>query len=146
MPKPYASGIVPASADQVWELVKQFNGLPGWLPPITASEIEGGGSGQEVGSVRRLTLGEDGQVSEILLTMDDDDRSYTYAFTDSGPFPVRSYRSTIRVAPITSTGQSFVEWWAWFDSDAEHEQQMIDTYANGVYGAGIEGLVKHFGG
>jgi ribosome-associated toxin RatA of RatAB toxin-antitoxin module len=146
LPKPYSSGIVPASADQVWQLVKQFNGLPDWLPAITASEIEGGGSGQEVGAVRRLTLGEMGQVAEKLLTMDDDDRSYTYAFTDSGPFPVRSYKSTIRVAPLTTTGQTFVEWWAWFDSDAEHEEELMNTYSNGVYATGIEGLVKHFGG
>ncbi|MBO0876501.1 MAG: SRPBCC family protein, partial [Pseudonocardia sp.] len=84
--------------------------------------------------------------AEILLVLDDDDRSYTYAFTDSGPFPVRSYKSTIRVAPITSTGQAFVEWWSWFDSDAEHEAELIDTYANGVYAAGIGALVKRFGG
>ncbi|MDT7561620.1 MAG: hypothetical protein QOG96_4987 [Pseudonocardiales bacterium] len=146
MPKPYASGIVPASADQVWQLVKQFNGLPDWLPAVTASEIEDGGSGQEVGAVRRLTLGEMGQVAEKLLTMDDDGRTYTYAFTDSGPFPVRSYKSTIRVAPLTTTGQTFVEWWAWFDSDAEHEEELMSTYSNGVYATGIEGLVKHFGG
>ena len=146
MPKPYASGVVPASADQVWEVLNQFNGLPGFLPAITHSEIAGGGSGQEVGSVRNLTLGDMGKVSEVLLVMDDDDRSYTYSFTDAGPFPVRSYRSTVRVAPITTTGQSFVEWWAWFDSDAEHEQELLDTFANGVYAAGIEGLAKRFSG
>ncbi|MBV9314971.1 MAG: SRPBCC family protein [Pseudonocardia sp.] len=146
MPRPYASGIVPASADAVWQVVKQYNGLPGWLPAITASEIEGGESGQEVGAVRRLTLGEMGQVTEVLLTMDDADRSYTYEFVDTGPFPVRSYRATIRVAPITTTGQAFVEWWAWFDSDAEHEKELTDTYSNQVYAAGIAGLVKHFGG
>jgi hypothetical protein len=146
MPKPYASGVVPASADQVWEVLRQFNGLPTFLPAITHSEIAGGGSGQEVGSVRNLTLGDMGKVSEVLLIMDDDDRSYTYAFTDSGPFPVRSYRSTVRVAPITTTGQAFVEWWAWFDSDAEHEQELMSTYADGVYAGGIAGLVQHFGG
>jgi ribosome-associated toxin RatA of RatAB toxin-antitoxin module len=146
MPKPYASGIVPAPAQEVWQLVKNFNGLPDWLPAVTGSEIEGGGSGQEVGAVRRLTLGDQGHVSEQLLVMDDDDRTLTYQFTDSGPFPVRSYRSTIRVAPVTSTGHAFVEWWAWFDSDAEHEAEMMDTYANGVYAAGIESLVKRFGG
>jgi ribosome-associated toxin RatA of RatAB toxin-antitoxin module len=146
MPKPYASGIVPAPADQVWQVVRNFNGLPDWLPAVTASEIEGGGSGHEVGSVRRLTLGDQGHVSEVLLRMDDDERSLTYAFTDSGPFPVRSYRSTIRVAPVTSNGQTFVEWWAWFDSEAEHEAELMDTYSNGVYAAGIESLAKRFGG
>ncbi|HEX4250621.1 MAG TPA: SRPBCC family protein [Pseudonocardia sp.] len=146
MPKPYASGIVPASADAVWQVVKQFNGLPSWVAAITSSEIEGGGSGQEVGSVRRLSLGEMGQIAEVLLTMDDDNRSYTYAFTDSGPFPVRSYKATIRIAPLTTTGQTFVEWWAWFDSDAEHEEELMNTYSDGVYAGGIAGLVKHFGG
>ncbi|GAA5156703.1 SRPBCC family protein [Pseudonocardia eucalypti] len=146
MPRPYASGVVPASADEVWALVRDFNGLPSWLPAITASEIEGGGSGMEVGSVRRLSLGDAGQVAERLLTLDDDDRSYTYEFTDAGPFPVRSYKSTIRIAPITSTGQAFVEWWSHFDADAEHEAGLMDTYSNGVYGAGIAALVKHFGG
>ncbi|MBO0851623.1 MAG: SRPBCC family protein, partial [Pseudonocardia sp.] len=67
MPKPYASGVVPAPADEVWGVVRDFNGLPSWLPGITASEIEGGGSGTEVGAVRRLTLGDQGQVAEILL-------------------------------------------------------------------------------
>jgi ribosome-associated toxin RatA of RatAB toxin-antitoxin module len=145
MPKPYASGVVPAPAEQVWQIIRNFNGLPDWLPAITASEITSG-SGQEVGSVRRLTLGDQGQVSEVLVSMDDDERSLTYAFTDSGPFPVRSYRSTIRVRPITSTGQAFMEWWSWFDSDAEHEAELMDTYANGVYAAGIQSLVKRFGG
>lgn len=146
MPKPYASGVVPASADQVWQVVRDFNGLSNWHPAIASSEIEGGGSGQEVGAVRRLGLADGGSVAERLLVLDDDDRTYTYAFTDAGPFPVRSYRSTIRVAPITATGQTFVEWWAWFDSDADVEEQMTSTYANGVYAAGIAALANQFGG
>jgi hypothetical protein len=83
-------------------------------------------------------------VAERMLTLDDDDRTYTYAFTDPGPMPVRSYRSTIRVAPITATGQSFVEWRAWFDSESGVEEQMSQTFAEGVYAAGIAALAERF--
>jgi hypothetical protein len=146
MPKSYASGLVPASADAVWGIVRDYNGLPGWHPAIEASEIEGGGSGQEVGSVRRLTLGDGGSVAERLLTLDDAGRSYTYEFTDAGPFPVRSYRSTISVAPVTATGQAFVEWSAWFDADAGDEAQLTTTFADVVFAAGIAALGERFGG
>jgi hypothetical protein len=145
MPKPYASGVVPASADAVWEVLRRFNGLAEWHPAITESKIESG-SEQEVGAVRRLTLGDGSQVAERLVILDDDDRSYTYVFTDPGDMPVRSYRSTVRVAPITSTGQAFVEWWAWYDSEAAVEEQMNQVYTEGVYGTGIAALVQHFGG
>lgn len=48
MPKPYASGVVPADADTVWRMVRDFNGLPSWHPAIEASEIEPGPSAGEV--------------------------------------------------------------------------------------------------
>ncbi|MDQ4021649.1 MAG: SRPBCC family protein [Actinomycetota bacterium] len=145
MPKSYASGLVPASADDVWNVVRDFNGLPSWHPAIEASEIEGGGSGQKVGSMRRLTLGDGASVAERLLVLDDVDRSYTYEFTDVGPFPVRSYRSTIHVAPVTATGHAFVEWWSWFDADAADEVQLTSTFADTVYAAGIAALGTRFG-
>jgi hypothetical protein len=143
MPKPYASGVVPASADDVWQIVRQFNGLADWHPIISESKIESG-SAQEVGAIRRLTLADGSQVAERLLMLNDDDRSYTYAFTDPGAMPVRSYKSTVRVAPITATGQAFVEWWAWFDSEAAVERDMSKTYSEAVYAAGIAALAERF--
>ncbi|WP_103381455.1 SRPBCC family protein [Pseudonocardia dioxanivorans] len=146
MPRPYASGVVPASADEVWSLIRDFNGIADWHPGIQSSELTAGSSGAEVGAVRKLGLGGDAQVSERLLTLDDADRSYTYEFTDPGPFAVRRYVSTIRVAPVTDTGHAFVEWWADFDADAADEAELGKTYARGVYGGGISALQERFGG
>ena len=42
MIKVYRSAIISASADKVWKLVRDFNGLPKWHPAIATSEIEGG--------------------------------------------------------------------------------------------------------
>jgi ribosome-associated toxin RatA of RatAB toxin-antitoxin module len=143
MPRPYASGVVPASADDVWSLVRDFNGLPSWLPAVTGSELTEGGSGAEVGAVRRLTLGDGGVVVERLLELNDADRRCTYEIVES-PFAVRRYVSTFRVAPVTASGQTFVEWWSEFDAEADDEKGLTATFADAVYGAGIEALQKHF--
>jgi hypothetical protein len=143
MPRPYASGVVPASADEVWAIVRDFNGMPAWHPGIESSSLTAGGSGTEVGAVRRLAMGGGGVVVERLLTLDDLDRSYTYEIVES-PFAVRRYVSTIRVAPVTDSGHAFVEWWSEYDSEAGDEEQLTKTFAGGVYGGGIAALRKRF--
>lgn len=146
MPRPYTSGIVPADVDRVWRAVRDFNGLPVWHPGIEGSEMEAGPAAGEPGAIRRLTLaGGGGTVREVLLRLDDLDHSYTYQILES-PFPVRRYVSTIRVAPVTSTGESFVEWWCDYDADAADEAQLSETFAQGVYASGIRGLAEHLGG
>jgi ribosome-associated toxin RatA of RatAB toxin-antitoxin module len=144
MPRPYASGVVPADADEVWQLVRDFDGLPGWHPGIGASELTSG-TAAEVGVVRRLTLGDGGIVVERLVALDDGARSYTYEILE-GPFAVRRYLSTIRVAPVTDSGQAFVEWWSEYDADAGDETELDAVFSNGVYAAGIAGLRARFGG
>ena len=57
MPRPYASAVIPAAADDVWALIRDFNGLPGWHPGISESSLDSG-TPAEVGSVRRLVLGD----------------------------------------------------------------------------------------
>jgi hypothetical protein len=145
MPRPYASGVVPASADAVWSLMRDFNGLPSWLPAVTESELTEGGSGAEVGAVRRLTLGDGGIVVERLLELNDGDRRCTYEIVES-PFAVRRYVSTFRVAPVTASGEAFVEWWSEYDAEAGDEEGLTATFADGVYAGGITALQKHFGG
>ncbi|WP_019816332.1 SRPBCC family protein [Saccharomonospora saliphila] len=141
MPRPYASGIVPGHIDEVWRRVRDFDGLPAWHPAIAGSEIEPGPGAGEVGAVRRLTLADGGVVRERLLALDDVDHSYAYSMLD-GPFPIRSYVSTIRLAPVTATGDTFVEWWADYDADAADEEKLTTTFAEGVFATGITGLAN----
>jgi polyketide cyclase/dehydrase/lipid transport protein len=144
MPRPYASAVIAASADEVWAVVRLFDGLATWIPTIESSSLDKGVEGQ-VGAVRRLTVAGAGVVVEDLLAMDDVGRSYTYSFLES-PFAVRRYVATIRVAPITDTGQAFVEWWAEFDADEAHEAKLSELFGQGVFAGGLKGLQKHFGG
>lgn len=139
----YGSGTVPADADAVWQVVRDFNGLAGWHPAIDRSEIESGGDVAAVGCIRKLTLGDGNLVRERLVSLDDTDRCYTYDILES-PFAVRSYRSTIRVAPVTASGQTFVEWWSHFDADGTDEPGLARTFRDDIYTAGIAGLAERF--
>jgi hypothetical protein len=120
-------------------MLRDFNGLPAFHPAIESSEIEPGPSAGEPGSVRRLVLADGGIVREVLLRLDDHERCQTYKILES-PFPVRSYVSTVRVAPVTATGESFVEWWSDYDSEGADEAQLNTTFGQGVYAGGIAGL------
>lgn len=144
MPRPYSSAVVPAPADEVWAVVRVFDGLPDWHPAIAASELTTGDEGR-VGAVRRLTLGDGGVVVEDLLALDEPGRTLVYSILES-PFAVRRYVATIRVAPVTDTGQAFVEWSAEYDADAGDEAQLTGLFADGVFGTGLASLQQRFGG
>ncbi|GAA1865284.1 SRPBCC family protein [Pseudonocardia ailaonensis] len=145
MPRPYASGVVAAPADKVWALIRDFNGLPAFLAAISESTIIEGVDGQ-VGAIRLLTLAGGGDpFEEKLIHLDDADHTLTYAFTGANPFNVRRYVSTVRVAPITDTGESFVEWWSEYDADGDQEEALDRTFADDVYAGGIAGLRSTLG-
>ena len=145
MPRPYSSVVVPAPADEVWDVVRDFNGLPGWHPAISRSDIEDGRDAGALGCVRHLTLADGGVMREKLVDLDDADRSYSYDSL-ADPHPVRNYRATIRVRPVTETGQTFVEWSSFFEADADRAADLDQTYARDVYSAGLVGLRARFGG
>lgn len=143
MPETMSSTVVPAGPDTVWRVIRDFDGLPAWVPAIVASEIEGGALPDQVGAVRKLTLGGDGGiVRERLVALDDRARSLTYSILES-PFPVTDYRSTVRVIPVTSTGESVVTWSVLFDCDPGEAERLSAFFATDVFGSGLDGLVSH---
>ena len=146
MPEVLVSSVVPAPAEEVWRVVRDFNGLPTWHPAIDSSELEGGALSDQVGAVRRLTLaGGGGEVREALATLDDRYHVLTYAILTS-PFPVANYRSTIRVTPLTSTGESFVAWSLLFDCDLDDSERLSAFFGGDVFETGLRGLTGFLGG
>ena len=141
MPEALASAIIPADAAAVWAVVRDFNGIPRWHPGIRSCELET--PGDSVGAVRHLTLDDGGEVREVLAALDDTTRTLTYEILTS-PFPVRLYRSTMRVVPVTTTGESFVEWGVVFDCDAGDADRLVEFFGEGVFGGGLAGLGSHF--
>ena len=142
MPKPYASAVLPVSADRIWEYLRDFANIADWHPGLVSGEMEEG-AGDRVGGVRRLT-GTGGELfRERLVALDDGERSYTYDLLE-GPFPVRSYRSTLRVTPVTDSGLAFAEWYAQFDADEADEARLMKTFSRGIFATGLGALAERF--
>ena len=142
MPEALATAIVPADAAAVWAVVRDFNGLPRWHPAIEHSDLET--PGDSVGAIRHLTLaGGGGEVREVLTALDDNARSLTYEILES-PFAVNLYRSMIRVVPVTTTGESFVEWSLVFDCDRADSESLAEFFTQQVFAAGLADLGAHF--
>jgi uncharacterized protein YndB with AHSA1/START domain len=126
--------------EEVWKLVGGFNALPEWHPAVEGSEV----SGEGVGSTRTLSLAGGGRIVEKLLSVDDEDRVYSYSI-ESGPLPVADYEATIRVRAGADGEGSVVEWSGEFKPKNASEQQAMDAIA-GVYQAGLDNLKKLMGG
>lgn len=123
------------SADQVWQLVGNFNALPDWHPQVEKSELT------KKGQERRLALVGGGTVVERLEDMDKKSRTYTYSIVDS-PLPLKNYTATIKV---TGTGgKCQVEWSSEFEPNAGFENDVLKDLQD-VYQSGFDNLRKMFG-
>ena len=145
MAKVFRSSVVNAPADAVWDTIRDFNGLPTWLPPVAASEIRGGGPSDQPGCVRVLTLGDGAQVVETLLELSDENRSHTYKIIES-PLGVSNYVATLSVTPADGN-RSNVQWAAEFDADPGQDgEERADFIGTNVFQVGLDALKERFGG
>lgn len=127
---------IPASVDQVWQLMGGFDSQPDWLPFIPKSMVSEGGR------VRTLTTSDGGTVIERLEAFDNRQRSYSYSIIQA-PFPVVDYLSTIAVVATADSNITRVEWSGSFTpvnvSDADAE-----ALFSGIYRDGLQALKNNF--
>jgi len=131
-----ASIDIPASADQVWQLIGDFNSLPNWLPFIPKSELGEGGK------LRTLETADGAVIVERLQAHDDAGKTYSYSI-EQAPFPVTDYLASILVE---ARGQgSRVTWSGRFTPNgvSDDEAQALFT---GIYQGGLEALRANFPG
>lgn len=126
MAKSYYSFVLAHPADNVWAVIRPFDHYA-WAGVESETIIEGGKAGDQVGAVRRFAFG--GNVlRQMLLAHSDIERSYTYCFCGTPPFPVRDYQSTIRISPVIADDHSFVEWWATFDCADDERDKWVKHF------------------
>ena len=114
MAKAYYSTVFAESADQLWNVVRDFGNYSLWVDEVDESYVEEGRSGDSVGAIRYARIG-DKHVRQRLLAHSDVARSYTYALREPYRFPFRNFEGTLRITPIVDGDKAFVEWWATFD-------------------------------
>jgi hypothetical protein len=117
-------------ADVVWRLISNF-GDTSWMPAGTQATVIGSGVGME----RRIALGPDKFIHERLLALDPAARTLDYAIPVNVPFPVTSYRATMRVRALGSGCE--LEWSASYEC-APEAAASIEKSVQGMYGMMID--------
>ena len=125
---------IPASADQVWQLIGGFNSLPEWLPFIPKSELSEGGR------VRTLQTSDGAVVVERLESFDNAAKTYSYSILQA-PFPAKDYLATIRVEPLGEGAR--VTWSGQFTPVGVTEAEVVELFT-GIYQGGVEALRSNY--
>jgi hypothetical protein len=140
----YEAVVIDAPADQVWDIVKGWDGLHKWHPVFGDTRILAGGMG--IGSIRELTIKDGPKFTEELLSFDNAGQSLQYKIIDS-PLPVVDYLSTIRVLEISPT-RSELAWMASWrrkardNAIAESDDKGVAKFLSSAYQAGLQNVKK----
>jgi len=137
----YISDVIDAPIERVWEVMRDYNDMPSYHPGIKKSVIENNLPSDQVGCIRRLTLGE-GYVREVLLCLDDRNYVFTYEIIE-GTLPVRGYVAGVRLHRVTEGNRTFGEWWADFEVVGADRDAMIAQIGGNVFAAGFKGVASN---
>jgi hypothetical protein len=141
MARSYYSTVFAQPAGDLWAVLRDFGNYTLWVDGVDESRIEEGKSGDAVGAVRNIRMGET-RVRQRLIAHSDADRSYSYEFLEPFRFPVRDFVATIRVTPIVDGNRAFVEWWVTFDC-AENERDHWTAFFARSFAGWLESLRRH---
>ena len=144
MAKAFYSTVLGHPADAVWTVIRPFDHYA-WAGVEGETIIEAGKVGDQVGAIRRVDLGGDKVIRQVLLAHSDIERSYTYAFCGAAPFPVSNYVATIRVTPVVDSGHAFVEWSATFDCAAEEYERWTKYFEREGFAKWLAALRRFMG-
>jgi hypothetical protein len=134
---------VGASAEAVWVVVGNFNGLPDWHPWVKTSVLEPAAAG--VG--RRVTIvgGTAGprELTERLVSYDSALREYAYTVV-AGPTTFANYVGRLRVTPDGS-GRCVVEYVGRFTPSPGSTETEATERIRTFWDAGLNSLHTRFG-
>jgi Polyketide cyclase / dehydrase and lipid transport len=144
MAEVFVSSVINAPAGAVWQIVRNFNGLPDWTPFVAESRIEHNLMADQVGCIRNFRLKDGGKIRERLLALSDYDMSCTYSILES-PLGVEDYVATLALFPITDGNTTLATWKATFDAAPEREDALVHDIGQSVFQAAFTALKSRFG-
>ncbi|GAA4495858.1 SRPBCC family protein [Gluconacetobacter tumulicola] len=136
-----ASSVINAPVSSVWGLIRDFGALGSWLPGVKSCVIEADDPGDRVGAIRRLEMGDVGIIREQLLALSDVDHMVTFSIIESA-LPIRNYRSTISLLPVTDGDRTFIQWRGQFEASAEHAAEMEARMPTQIYQTAFDRLAE----
>ena len=155
-----ATVTIDASADKIWDVIKNYDNLS-WLPPVKSVTAD---KGNTVGSIRVLTLQNGKMIIEELKKYDAKKMSYKYKITEMSEIktikhsgqdvdipvvPVENYAAAISVKE--KDGKSVVKWVATYyraylnnEPPEELNEAAADKAVSGILKSGLSTLLKKF--
>src|SRR6202046_1934135 len=135
------STILNASTDQVWGVLRDFNGFDRWHPALATSAIERSQSADRIGCVRRVKLADGSELREQLLALSDLEQCFSYCLLDT-PIPVFNYVAHVRLLPVTDGDRTFWHWESGFTTRPEDAERLTRVVGEEIYQAGFESIRK----
>jgi NADPH:quinone reductase len=139
------STIVDAPIEQVWTILRDFNGHDRWHPTVATSRIEEGVPSDMIGAVRDFRLTEGARIREQLLSLSDVKRSFEYCILDA-PLPLMGYVARVRLLPVTDGEQTYWEWSSRFSTPLTREKALAKLVAEDIYEAGFRAIKQSLKG
>ena len=129
-----------APIQDVWDAVKDFDGLHKWHPMFSDAHIKSGAN-DDVGAIRTLTVKDGPSFDEELLSFNEIDRKFSYAVIDPTPLPIAEYVSVFEVIE-GRRGITTIVWRSSFvnSSDGKMKDDEVIAFMNGAYRAGLDNL------
>ncbi len=127
-----STGQIDAPAETVWNTIKDFR-----LDYLAGFQYRFEGAG--VGATRTFDPGR-GETQEKLESIDEEAMRFSYTMT-YGSLPVRDYRVTLQVVPVTSESCQ-VEWRATFEPSGLAEEKAVRVI-RGIFEMNNGALNKH---
>ncbi len=138
----HRSAVIAGPIEEVWAVVRPFDGLPQWHPLCPDTSIEGGESPDRVGVVRSISQTDGGHFRERLLALSDLEHSQTYTLLDP-PASVTQMVTTLRLYPITDLDQTYLSWSSQVEVDTSDEASFV-TLLHDSFMIGIRHLQTMF--
>jgi hypothetical protein len=140
----YVSTLLSQNVDEVWAVLGDFHRIDRWITIIHESVPEHGDQSPTIGSIRKLTVGEDRRTTrERLVSYDASARRLTYELPDAAPLGTSHYLGTVHALPVTESGETFVEWYGQYACDDVANVPRIEAGLRGAYRAFLADLRQH---
>lgn len=120
MPQVMQTIIVAAAPDDAWKIVGDVGNVQAWIPPVTATSMEG--------NVRVATFADGGEARERIDSLSEEGRTYTYTYL-GGSIPLDEYTSTITVSANPDGAGSLITWTATLRAAPAVISSIDDMYA-----------------
>ena len=143
MAKVTVSSVIDAPVEDVWKVIRDFNGLPSWHPRMVESHIEDGLAADMIGCVRNFKLVSGATLREKLTDFSDADHRVSYSILET-PQPLTNHKATLQLRRVTDGDRTYAEWSASFDAAPEEADKLAAGMGANVFQGGFNALKERF--